>query len=749
MRPKTHSLLAVLVVLLAGLSPAALRADDGTPRLHIVRAKGAITIDGDLSDPGWQGVPPIDTFWETKKSDNGAPPARTVARLAYDARYLYAAFEFKDPRPDLIRAPLGDRDNIDGDTDYGGIILDTRNDAKTAILFLVNPRNVQYDAVTSDASGEDSSPDFFWDSATRITKDGWVLEMRIPFSTLRYTKAEPLTWGVLLYRNYPRDFHYQMFSARLPRGSNCFICHENKLDGLSGLPPGGHLVAAPYVTGKQEAVPGGDLGTPLRTRPAKADGGLDLKWTPNAFNALDATINPDFSQVESDVAQISTNQRFALFFPEKRPFFLEGSDLFSTPIQAVYTRTITDPGWGARATGKLGDSAYTFLLTEDHGGGSVILPGPIASSLANQDFSSRVAVGRLRRDLGTSFASFLLTDREIVGGGHNRVLGPDFLWRPSGNDSLTGQVLYSDTQTPNRPDLAAEWDGRQLRSHAADLSWSHSTRTFDTYFEVKDIGDGFRADEGFLPQVGIRSSFTELGRSFYPQAGLLSRLRPFVTGTYTTDTGNGLLLSRYGAGSEIEGVRNSYARFSMNNDRVFSGQQIFTRPHFDYHFEVSPSRAIGRITLDGFVGDDVDYANSRLGRGAEIDLTSVLRPTGHLELRLIADRRWLDVSPPGRGSSRLFTAQVGRIKATYTFTARTFVRLIGQETRVDLDPTLYTAVLPAHSEDVTASILFAYKINWQTVLFLGYGDERATAENLTLAPADRQLFLKVSYAYQQ
>ena len=142
-----------------------------------------------------------------------------------------------------------------------------------------------------------------------------------------------------------------------------------------------------------------------------------MKWTPSATTALDATVNPDFSQIESDVAQIGVNERFALAYPEKRPFFLEGVDLFSTPVQAVYTRSVTSPRWGARGTGKLGATSWTALVAEDRGGGSVILPGPDGSGLADQDFRSLDFVGRLRHDLGRSFVSFLGADKELEGGG--------------------------------------------------------------------------------------------------------------------------------------------------------------------------------------------------------------------------------------------------------------------------------------------------------------------------------------------
>jgi uncharacterized protein DUF5916 len=170
--------------------------------------------------------------------------------------------------------------------------------------------------------------------------------------------VQPQTWGILLYRNYPRAFRYQFFSAKLPRGGNCFICRANTLVGLEGLPSGGHIVAAPYVSASETGSPASGLGSPLVNGPVKPQVGLDVKWTPNADNAVDFTVNPDFSQVEADTAQIFANERFALSFPEKRPFFLEGVELFSTPMRAVYTRTITSPRWGARATGKAYGRVY-------------------------------------------------------------------------------------------------------------------------------------------------------------------------------------------------------------------------------------------------------------------------------------------------------------------------------------------------------------------------------------------------------
>jgi hypothetical protein len=442
------------------------------PPLPIVirREAGPIAVDGDRAIPAGDSL----RCYSSDLQYNSTPSVRTIALVTYDDRYLYIGLLCDDPRPSKIRAPYVSRDNILGTDDNVAVLLDTRGDRRSAMELRVNPRGQQADAVFDDGSqAEDFSPDFFYDTAARITEQGWQAEMRIPFSTLRYDRAKPLNWGIIVWRNYPRDYRYFIQSTPVPRGSNCLICHAVPITGLANLPAGGHLIVAPYGTLTEEGVPRGP-GTSFDNEPVSGDGGLDVKWTPSASTALDATINPDFSQIESDVGQIAINKQFAILYPEKRPFFLEGVDLFNTPIQAVYTRTITSPRWGGRVTGKVDSTAYTLLVTQDRGGGSVVIPGPTSSGFAPQDFSSIVAIGRVRQDFGASFGGLLLTDREnseSEGGGHNRVFGPDFQWRASERDQVTGQILLSDTETPNRPDLDL-WDGASSPIERF-LQWRH------------------------------------------------------------------------------------------------------------------------------------------------------------------------------------------------------------------------------------------------------------------------------------
>jgi uncharacterized protein DUF5916 len=741
--------LAGTLLLAAAALPAA-NPEQGVP-ISITRAAGPIAIDGNLSDPGWQGATKVTTWYETNPGDSVEPKVKNVGYLTYDDKFLYAGFEFADPNPRGIRAPYGDRDNVSSSTDYGGIILDTQGESRRAILFLANPRGIQYDANTDDASGEDSSPDYYWDSAARITPEGWILEMRVPFTSLRYKQADPQKWNIMLYRNHPRDFRYQYFSTKLPRGGNCFICRSNPLTGLTGLPSGGHLVVAPYATASQDAFPKDDiLGSPLENDSIEPDAGLDVKWTPGVNTAIDATINPDFSQIESDVAQIGANERFALFFPEKRPFFLEGIELFSTPIQAVYTRTITSPRWGLRATGKFGHTAYTALVVDDRGGGSVILPGPNSSDLADQEFRMIAAIGRVRHELGHSFISFLATDREMRdsdGGGHNRVFGPDFRWSLSDRDTITGQLLFSKSETPNRPDLAGEWNGQKLSGHAGKIWWEHVTRTFDFFTQYNDFADEFRADNGFVPQVGFRENYVESGWTFRP-VGAVRRIRTFLIGDYQAQQDGALIFRQISPGFGMDALFNSFIRLRVGFDKVRAGANTFDRTQLIYEIEASPSRVFNRFGINGWIGDEVDFANSRPGTGWSLNGFAVVRPTDHLELRFDGSRRYLDVDIEDGRSGRLFTATVARLRTQYTFNARAFVRAIGQYVSTKREPSFYLSEVDSKEGDFSGSILLAYKLNWQSVLFLGYGDTRTLSEDDKLEKAGRQIFLKLSYAFQ-
>ena len=500
-----------------------------------------------------------------------------------------------------------------------------------------------------DSNGtEDTSLDLFWDSAGKINDHGYSIEMRIPFSSLRYEGNGPQVWGATLYRNTNRDTRYRFFSNPLPRSSNCEICHEHDLVGLDGLPAAGHVTLAPYGTYAENGHPADEQNLDSRfVNENQGEAGGDIKWVPNANTAIDATINPDFSQVESDVAQISANNRFALFYPEKRSFFLEGLDLFSTPVNAVYTRTITSPRWGVRSTGRFGSSSYTLLATQDRGGGSVIIPGPQSSTFVDQDFSSFANLGRIRHDFGRSFMSLLFTDREAQENGYNRVLGPDFQWSPNDANRVTGQWLYSDSRTPDLPNLDPSWNGNRLSGYAGFGSWNHSSRKTDWYVEYDDISDEFRADDGFVPQVGYRRGLGRLFYKFYP-SGFFSQITPLALEQITLDTGGNTLLQRFYPGIQFQGKKSVYSEldYIFTTERV--SDKLIPRNYFSYYFEIVPSRTLGFTTVGGEWGDEIDYENGRPGRGGALTLTSHVQIKDHLELRFNGALAWVNVD---RGDS--------------------------------------------------------------------------------------------------
>lgn len=692
--------------------------------LTIPRISGSIVVDGDLADSGWQHAARVERFVEFMNSDNTQPPAITIARIAYDSTFVYVAFDAKDPHPGEIRAPFIDRDKVMEDQDYVEVMIDTRDDRRSAMGFRVNARGIQTDSNFDDTiNTEDFSPDYFFESAARVTPDGWSAEIRIPLSTLRYPARDPQTWGVMFIRNYPRRFRYVMANVQIPKSSNCFICHEDDFGGIEGLPMGGHMTLAPYTSAQRvESTPA--LGTRLTPEPLRGDTGGDLKWNPSTTLTFDATLNPDFSQIESDVPNITANSRFAFDYPEKRPFFLEGVDLLNTPIRAVYTRSIESPAWGMRATGQSGNLAYTALLASDRAGGTTILPGAIESGSFVRGDRTLAGIGRVRETIGKSFIGLLATIREGAGE-HNRVLGPDFMWKPNDSDRVIGELLVSDTSGTSI--------GHGLRVYA-----TRDRKNYDVYLGVRDFSDSFRADNGFIPQVGIRSFYGEVGYHLYPKSGV-SYLRPYLgIERVVRASDRGLVHEGVYPGFYYEGgplsSRGWISLHPIDRDAVQTSG--FRNSFIEFDLRGVPSRWLTSVVLHGTAGEKLDYGAARKGHGAALQLTGGLRPTDHLDFALTANREWLQV---GNGE-RVFTAQIERVKATYTISPRSLVRAIAQYDAVDQS---------IRSGGFTTSLLYGYRLNWQTVFYAGYGDERLLDETARMRRNGSSIFAKVSYAWQR
>jgi hypothetical protein len=718
-------------------------------RSEIHRLSAPIQIDGVLDDAGWQDVPVIDEWYETTPGNNTPPKVRTRGRIAYDGEALYVGLELDDPDPSQIRAPVTDHDNLTSNTDYAGVTVDSTHSGRTGTNFLVNPSGVQYDSVIDDSTGvEDASPDFFWSSAAHIDRNGWTLEIRIPFSSLSYSREAPQVFRIMLFRNYPRDFRYKLFTTVFPRDASCFVCQTRPVI-LRDLPAGGSLVVAPYASAKYVGNPSSGPGSKLHYDDPSVSAGFDAKWRPSASTAIDLTVNPDFSQIESDVALISANERFALLYPEKRPVFLEHVELLQTPLSAVNTRSLTDPLWGARTTVKLDDLAITALAVQDEGGGSVIIPGASASRSADQAFRSWAGIARARYELDGIFFGGLFTTREVEGGGNNQVGGLDFQARPTPSDSVTGQYLYSYSRTPDRPELAVDWDGRELAGHAAFFKWAHTDSLLDFQAQYRDLGSQFRADDGFVPQVGVRDGYGEVGLTTRPDHGYLRRLQGFATYDRVVDPSLDLLSQTVTANTSMDLVLSSTLQMSYQYDQILVAGKLLSRNEGVYNLQVNPGAIVSMLSLVGSGGQQIDFDNARTGTGFDTTATADVRPTSHLEIALNEELRWVNDDIPGRGRPRLFTARIDRLNATYSFTERMYVRLTAQYEVTHRATELYLMPVQAKDAQLSGQLLFAYKLNWQSVLFVGYGDARdllVTTDRLE--PSTRQVFVKVSRAFQ-
>jgi len=738
------------------LGPLVGRAVLAEEPVVIDRVEAPIEIDGRLDEPVWAGRSSLSEFFETEPGDATAAPVSTEVWLAYDDESLYIGIRAFEPNPDQIVASYRPRDRIDETDDFVSIYLDSAGDRLSAIELRVNPRGSRLDAIWDETSfNDDVAPDFFYEVAATVGNVEWSAEFRIPWSSLRYRTDSKEAWGILVRRSWPRAFRYVLDSSPIPRGSNCFLCHMRPLAAPGDVPSAGHLVAAPYLSlsgGGERDVPG-DASTRFEYDQFDVDGGGDLKWAPWPNHVVDLTVYPDFSQIESDVAQLEANRRFALFFPEQRPFFLEGTALFSMPLdgadtKTIDTRTIASPRGGGRATGRFRTTSYTALAVQDRGGGSTILPGPDFSTLALQDFQSTDTIARVRQPLGRSHVGALFADRELFDGAHgyNRVFGPDLLWRLGSKDRLEGQFLWSESETPNRPDLAAEWDGRRLSGHAVDVEWNHQTRTIDWSAGYRDIGPEFRIDSGFLPQVGIREGSGSLGYKLYPSA-FVTRIRPLTKGSYTTDRGGSVVSWFAVPGLEVSGRWNSLAIVELNHGAVRVGPDRLERTNGFFFFQVDPFRHLARINVNGNVGEEIDFANGRVGDGVRLSAGVTLRPSDRSTVEALWNRQWLDVEAAER-TQRLFTEQTLRLKLTYSFTERLFLRLIGEYVRTKRDPALFLAAVERRSGGFQASALLTYEINWQTRIDLGYQERDFLTTRDALEPDGRTAFLKISYAFQ-
>jgi hypothetical protein len=714
------------------------------PAHKIGRASSEIKVDGVLDDAAWQTASVVELKYETRPGENTPPSVKTDVLLAYDDGHLYVAFRAQDPDPSAIRAHLSDRDDAFSD-DFVGIVLDTFNDERRAFEFFVNPLGVQMDMFIDDLSGnEDASWDAIWSSAGKINADGFAVEIAIPWSSLRFPRTEgEQTWGFDALRFHPRSQRARISSHPLDRNINCYLCQGSKMTGFSGITPGRNVEIAPTVTAgrtdrRQEVA--GQLG-PFDEGKLESDLGLTAKWgiTPNL--TLNAAINPDFSQVEADAAQLDVNTQFALFFPEKRPFFLEGADFFATPFDAVFTRNVADPSWGLKLTGKEGKNAVGVFAAQDDRT-NLLFPGSNGSSSASLlGLKTSDAVLRYRRDFGASSAvGVLLTGRD--GEDYlNHVAGVDGSYRLGDSDRFRGQFLSSRTEYPQEVVAGFGQPAGTLKADAWQVSYNHDSRNWLAYARYEDVGQDFRADMGFLPRVDYTYLLAGLGRIWNGNWHGVTRAN--LTGDWDRreDQRGQLLEDELEVVAEFNGPRQSFLSVDVGQRERFFNGVTFDEKFSNTFFEMEPT---GNVYTSLFVrfADEIDFVNTQPGDVVQIEPAVRYNFGLHLRTRLSHVFQQLDVE-----GGNLFTANLTQLSTVYQLNVRTFVRAVFQYTDIQRDPSLYSVAVDESTERLFSQLLFSYKLNPQTVLFVGYSDNAIGDQRIDLTRTDRSFFLKLGYAW--
>ena len=704
-----------------------------------------IKIDGTIDEEAWGGALRLTLDVETEPGENVPAPVTTECLLTYGKNALYVAFRAHDPEPAKIRARLADRDTATSD-DFVGVVLDTFNDERRAFEFFVNPRGVQMDRIWDDVNrNEDASWDAIWSSAGRLTAGGYEVEMAIPFSSLRFPRASgPQTWGLDALRYYPRSSRHRLSNNPKDRGVECYLCQLEKISGFDGASPGRNVEIDPTLTAGRadlrEDFPDG----PIVDGEDDVELGLTARWgiTPNL--TLSAAANPDFSQVEADVAQLDVNEQFALFFPERRPFFLEGAELFGTPQPIVFTRNVADPKWGIKLTGKEGKNAHGVFVARDELT-NLLFPGSQGSTAGSFDFETTDSALRYRRDVGKSSAVGAIATHREGGGYSNLVLGVDGLLRFTDTDSVRVQVLGSSTEYP---DAIAEAFGQPFGSfddEALLFAYDHLGRNWEVNLQYRDIGEGFRADMGFMPRVDFSIMVGGFERNWWGEKDdPYNKLTFGFQWDRLDDHQFGRLLEEeweiYFEGS---GPKQSYLFLGAGiKDRVFDGVLFEDETFFDLYFQFQPTAEL-YFAVTGRVADDIDFFNTQ--PGDELRIAPELRYDfgEHLRLSLSHTLSRLDVD-----GGRLFEANLTQSRLVYQLNLRTFIRAIVQYTDVERDPALYPgAGVDAESEELFTQLLFSYKVNPRTVLFLGYSDDSFGSQDFDLTRANRAIFFKIGYAW--
>jgi hypothetical protein len=762
---KTSLLAAALAAAILATSTPAFAAP---PIIQIPRIATAPTLaDFEGMHPGAavaEHMLKVSGFIAREPADGAKPTQDTDVYLAYDAHNLYAVFICWDKEPDKIRARMTRREDIFSD-DSAEIMIDTFNDARRGYAFAANPLGIQWDALWTegsigkglplDYSGFDQSFDTVWNSEGRLTGQGYMLLMAIPFKSLRFPNTDPQQWRIILNRGIPRT-NENLFWPRITnriqgRFNQAAVATDLEMSRVRNIQviPYGLLRGFRDIDQRDPANPF------FESRTLQPEIGLDAKFILHDSFVLDATVNPDFSQVESDQPQITVNQRFEVFFPEKRPFFLENSNYFNTPIDLVFTRRIAHPEFGLRLTGKSGPWALGLLASDDRAPGEVLPP-----SDAHAGERATFTIARVSRDiLDQSSVGATYTDREF-GGGYNRVGGVDANLKLGQNWRLQGQAVTSSTVDV----ISGTRSGGP--GYKADLE--RFGRKFNLQSLYVDYSPGFNTETGFVNRVDIREQMVNASYYFRPEGKFLISYGPTLEQFNIWDHQGTALDYFFYPGFRVDMARGTYVNmhpFGYDDVRLrpldygtLSRVTAFPQPFWGVEAGTSWLKELD-FTAFFVSGKGVNY-NPAAGQvpslGHEDQGNFTL--TFHARGRLRVDNAYLlEHIRQNQPSLTAVTNHIFRSKWNYQFTRALSARVILQYTSVLSNPEI--SALPP-TKNFNADFLITYLVHPGTAIYVGYNSDLANlSRGLAVDPVTgfiltsrngyindgRQFFVKASY----
>lgn len=686
-----------------------------------------------------------------REPGDGVPASReTFAYLSYDDGNLYAVFVCFE-EPEMLRARMVRREDIFSD-DRVGVFLDTFNDRQRAYAFVSNPLGIQLDGITTEGQGTDYSFDTLWHSEGRITWHGFVVWMAIPFRSLRFSGEAVQTWGISLGRLMPRNSEASYWPY-VTRRMDSFVAQFARLEGLERISPGRNLQFIPYgLFARARALDLAGTSGPAFVTDTEARGGLDAKIVIRDAFTLDVALNPDFSHVESDEPQVTINQRFEVFFPEKRPFFIENAGFFQTRQNLFFTRRVVDPQFGARLTGKANRWAFGLLAMDDRAsGGAAPVSGVAASGSGDR---AAIAVGRVQREFGRQSNAGMLITTWHRGDARSTVYSTDTRIRLDPNWFFSGQISVSDDRAV----------GGVRRIGAAGLAEiAHSGRHMRYFSRYVDRSPEFTARLGFVPRVDVRLMEHFADYTWRPEGRRLLSHGPSLYALVNWDRRNRvqdwIVRTGYGFAFTGQGLLTVEHTESLELFQETEFRKRLTAVSFETEWlswlGFYSGYSLGR-EVNFFPGPGLaPFVADSMGGFARLDFRPL--PRLRVEQSYIYSRLATGAEPVLAGvpaDTSIFNNHLTRTRVHYQFTRELSLRAI-------LD---YSAVLPnsdlvalERSKRLGADFLLTYLLNPGTALYLGYTD---LYDNLALDPGSptglrrtrspststgRQFFVKMSY----